>query len=252
MGLDSVGEEVNVDELGDIDWEEDNNDGEEEFEGNYEVNDENDDRDLAGNPAVQNEADAIVSQHSFGVSSFMRTLDLEAMHAPKFPEYANMGEGNVAAEDGKFIVGIEFGSRESVISTIKSYTISRGVDYTVYKSELQTFYAKCKVMGCWEIRRYNGKHTCTTGMISQDHAKYVVTIDGVGIISDYQNSIDAAIDRSNNAWSPPKAWHMFCIRHIGSSFLRRFKTSYLHKLLVNIGYSRTEQEYNKNYQRLKE
>ncbi|XP_020969793.1 uncharacterized protein LOC110268238 [Arachis ipaensis] len=45
---------------------------------------------------------------------------------------------------------------------------------------------------------------------------------------------------------------MFCIRHIGSNFLRRFKAPYLHKLVVNIGYSRTEQEYNKNYQRLKE
>ncbi|RYQ88254.1 hypothetical protein Ahy_B09g095558 isoform E [Arachis hypogaea] len=160
---------------------------EEEFEANYEVDDENDDGDLAGNPAVQNEADAIVSQHPFGVPSFMRTLDLEAMHAPEFPEYANTGEGNVAAENGEFSVGMEFGSRESVISAIKSYTISREVDYTMYESEPQTFYAKCKGYGagcdcliraslirkkaCWEIRRYNGKHTCTMGTISQDHAK---------------------------------------------------------------------------------
>ncbi|XP_016199126.1 uncharacterized protein LOC107640084 [Arachis ipaensis] len=82
--------------------------------------------------------------------------------------------------------------------------------------------------------------------------RYVVTIDGVGIISDRHTSIDAAIARSNGAWSPPRAWHMYCIRHIGSNFLRRFKAPYLHKLVVNTGYSRTEQEYNKNYQRLKE
>ncbi|XP_016191917.1 uncharacterized protein LOC107632773 [Arachis ipaensis] len=416
-GMGTVGDEVNVDELGDIDWEEENNDSEEEFEANYEVDDENDDGDLAGNSAVQNEADVIVSHHPFGVPSFMRTLDLEAMHAPEFPEYANTGEGNVAAEDGEFSVGMEFGSRES------------------------TFYAKCKGYGAgcdwliraslirkktfWEIRRYNGKHTCTVGTISQDHAKldsdtiadairplveadpsikvksviaevqgrfnytvtyrkawlakqkavakvfgdwevsyqtlpvwlkamtvkmprsrvqiktllvyresqevqgvrvlhrvfwsfypcivafrhckplvqvdgthlygkykgallvavaqdgnqnivpiafaivegetadaweffltnlrrYVVTIDGVGIISDRHTSIDAAIARSNGAWSPPKAWHMYCIRYIGSNFLRRFKAPYLHKLVVNTGYSRTEQEYNKNYQRLKE
>ncbi|RYR01616.1 hypothetical protein Ahy_B06g080495 [Arachis hypogaea] len=137
-GLGAVGEEVNVDELGDIDWEEDNNDSEEEFEANYEVNDENDDRDLAGNPMVQNEADAIVSQHPF---------DLEAMHAPKFPEYANMGEDNAAMEDCEFSVGMEFGSRESVISGIKSYTISREVDYTVYEFEPQTFSAKYKDYG---------------------------------------------------------------------------------------------------------
>ncbi|RYR65088.1 hypothetical protein Ahy_A03g011078 [Arachis hypogaea] len=147
-GMGTVGDEVNVDELGDIDWEEDNNDSEEKFEANYEVDDENDDGDLAGNPVVQNEAYAIVSQHPFGVPSFMQTLDLEVMHAPEFPEYANTGEGNVAAEDGKFSVGIEFGSRESVISAIKSYTISRGVDYTVYESEPQTFYAKCKGVWC--------------------------------------------------------------------------------------------------------
>ncbi|RYR25164.1 hypothetical protein Ahy_B02g058809 isoform A [Arachis hypogaea] len=146
--LGPVGEEVNIDEVRDIDWEEDNNnDSEEEFEANYEVDDENDDGDLAGNPAVQNEANAIVSQHPFGVSSFMRTLDLETMHAPEFPEYANTGEGNTEAEDGEFRVGMEFGSRESVISAIKSYTVSRGVDYTMYEFEPQTFYAKCKGYG---------------------------------------------------------------------------------------------------------
>ncbi|RYR74637.1 hypothetical protein Ahy_A02g009362 [Arachis hypogaea] len=56
---------------------------------------------------------------------------------------------------------------------------------------------------------------------------------------------------------------MYCIRHVGSNFLRRFKPLYLHKLVVNTSistrcygsidsYSKTEQEYNKNYQRLKE
>ncbi|RYQ84577.1 hypothetical protein Ahy_B10g103998 [Arachis hypogaea] len=130
-GLDAV----NLDEFGDINWEEDNNDNKEEFEANYEVDDENDDGDLTGNPTVQNEVDAIVSRHPFGVLSFIQTLDLEAMHASVFPEYVNMGEGNVAAEDGEFSVGMEFGSRESVISAIKIYTISRGVDYTVFESE---------------------------------------------------------------------------------------------------------------------
>ena len=90
-GMGTVGDEFNVDELRDIDWEEDNNDSEDEFEANYEVDEENDDGDLAGNPAVQDEANAIVSQHSFGIPSFMRTLNLEAMHVPEFPEYANTG-----------------------------------------------------------------------------------------------------------------------------------------------------------------
>ncbi|RYR39423.1 hypothetical protein Ahy_A09g044955 [Arachis hypogaea] len=151
-GLDAFDEEVYVDKLGDIDWEEANNVSEEEFEANYEVDDENDDRDLASNSAVQIKADGIVSQHPFGVLSFMRTLDLKAMHAPKFPEYANMGEGNNAAEDGEFSVGMKFSLRESVISAIKSYTISRGVDYTMYEFEPQTFYAKCKGYGAGYFR----------------------------------------------------------------------------------------------------
>ncbi|RYR55582.1 hypothetical protein Ahy_A06g030772 [Arachis hypogaea] len=195
--MDAVGDDVNVDVV-ELDWGEDNNDSEEEFEANYEVDDENDDGDLAGNLAAHDEAHAIVSQHPFGVPSFMRTLDLEAMRAPynyylfylPCPTGCGLhviGGGNAAAEDGEFSVGMEFGSRESMIFAIKSYTIYRRVDYTVYESEPQTFYAKCKgygawcdwliraslirKKGCWEIRRYNGKHTCTMGTISQDHAK---------------------------------------------------------------------------------
>nr|XP_025648152.1 uncharacterized protein LOC112743154 [Arachis hypogaea] len=401
----------------DANWEEDNNDSEEEFESNYEVDDENDNGDLAGNPAVQNEADAIVSQHPFGIPSFMRTLDLEVMHAPEFSEYANMGEGNAAAEDGEFSVGMEFGLRESIFY-VKCKGYGAGCDWLIRASLIQK-------KACWEIRRYNGKHTYTMNTISQDHAKldshiiaeairslvevdpsikvksiiaeipsrfnytvsyrkawlakqksvakvfgdwevsyqtlpvwlkamtvkmprshvqiktlpfyreseevqgvrvlhrifwsfypcivafrhckslvqvdgthlygeykcallvavaqdgnqnivpiafaivegettdaweffltnlrkYVVTINGVGIISNRHTSIDAAVAHSNGAWSPPRAWHMYCIKHIESNFLRRFKAPYLHKLVVNIGYSRTEQEYNKNYQRLKE
>ncbi|RYQ92546.1 hypothetical protein Ahy_B09g098776 [Arachis hypogaea] len=182
MGLDTVGEEVNMDKLGDIDWEEDNIENEKKFEANYEVDAEKDDGDEADNPVVQNEADALVNQHPFSVLSFMRTLDLAAMHTPEFSEYTNMGEGNVVAKDDEFSIRMEFGSRKSMISTIKSYTISRGVYYTVFESDLQTFYAKCKrygtgcdwliraslirKKGCWEIRRYNSKHTCTMGTIA--------------------------------------------------------------------------------------
>ncbi|RYQ92022.1 hypothetical protein Ahy_B09g098112 [Arachis hypogaea] len=179
MRLDAVGNEVNTDELEDIDWEEDNNYSEEKFEANYKINDENDDGDEAGNPVVQNEADALVNQHPFGVPSFMQTLDLEVTHAPKFSEYVNMGEGDVAAEDGEFSVRMKFGSRESMISTIKSYAISREIDYTVYESEPQILNTKCKgyyarcdwlnranlirKKGYWEIKRYNGRLTCTIG-----------------------------------------------------------------------------------------
>ncbi|RYR10291.1 hypothetical protein Ahy_B05g078767 [Arachis hypogaea] len=82
--------------------------------------------------------------------------------------------------------------------------------------------------------------------------QHVVTRDGVGLISDRHDSIRLAIERSNRAWSPPRAFHMFCIRHIESNFLRKFKAPYLQKLIVNIGYSRTTREYQMRYERLKE
>ncbi|RYR62979.1 hypothetical protein Ahy_A04g020756 [Arachis hypogaea] len=82
--------------------------------------------------------------------------------------------------------------------------------------------------------------------------QHVVTRDGVGLISNRHESINAAVERSNGAWSPPRAFHMFCIRHIESNFLRKFKAPYLQKLVVNIGYLRTMREYEVRYQRLRE
>ncbi|XP_025651750.1 uncharacterized protein [Arachis hypogaea] len=65
--------------------------------------------------------------------------------------------------------------------------------------------------------------------------QHVVTRDGVELISDRHESINAVVARSNGVWSPPRAFHMFCIRHIESNFLRKFKAPYLQKLVVNIG-----------------
>ncbi|RYR26326.1 hypothetical protein Ahy_B02g060556 [Arachis hypogaea] len=63
----------------------------------------------------------------------MRVLDLEAIHAPEFPTYFNA----------------------AVITAVKDYAIRRGVDYRMYESEPQTFYAKCTQYGTscdWLIR----------------------------------------------------------------------------------------------------
>ncbi|XP_072077860.1 uncharacterized protein [Arachis hypogaea] len=373
-----------------IELEDYNSDTKEEFESNYEVIDPVGDIDQADNTMevdVAEVANALVNQRPFVEPTFMRSLDLEAMHAPKFSQYMNAAELPVVA-DGEFTVGMKFSSREAVIKAMKDYTIRRGVNYRVYELEPMTFYAKCTQygVGCdwlirvskmckkyyWEIRRYNGSHTCTRATISHDHSKlgsniiaeaikplvevdpsikvqsviaevqskfnytisyrkawlakqkvvesifggwqasyeafpiwfeamchkeptavvhfetmpayqgddlvpnicvlhrvfwsyypcirvfrhckpivqYVVTRDNVGLISDRHESINSAIARHNGAWSPPRAFHMFCIRHIESNFLRKFKAPYLQKLIVNIGYSRTVREYKMRYQRL--
>nr|XP_025670547.1 uncharacterized protein LOC112770375 [Arachis hypogaea] len=337
-----------------------NSDSEEDFETTYEADDEDEDGNVGVEAAVENVVVLLI----------LRTESSE------------------------------YSSRKSVVAAIKSFTISRGVDYDVFESEPQTFYAKCKMYGrgcdwliraslirrkgCWEIRRYNGRHTCTIGTISQDHSKLdsdtvaeairplvetdpsikvksiiaevqsrfnytisyrkawlakqksvaiffgdweesyqalpwwlsvmvqkipgsvvqietrplyfgneeaqgvkilhrvfwsfnpcirafrhckpLVQVDGThlyekykgtllvavaqdgnqnivpiafALVEDRHESIRAAVNRSGGDWQPPRAWWMFCIRHIGSNFLRAFKVPHLQKLVVNIGYSRT-------------
>ncbi|RYR15713.1 hypothetical protein Ahy_B04g072629 [Arachis hypogaea] len=98
-----------------------NSDSEEEFESNYEVVGPDRDKDQGDGtmaPNVTEVANALANKHPFEEPSFMRVLDLEAMHAPEFSEYMN-------------------------------------TDYRVYESEPLTFYAKCTQYGSgcdWLIR----------------------------------------------------------------------------------------------------
>ncbi|RYR41725.1 hypothetical protein Ahy_A08g038137 [Arachis hypogaea] len=63
-------------------------------------------------------------------------------------EHENGDVGGVAdPKDSEFRIRLEYSSRKSVVTAIRSYTIIRGVDYNVYESELQTFYAKYKTYG---------------------------------------------------------------------------------------------------------
>ncbi|RYR49753.1 hypothetical protein Ahy_A07g036270 [Arachis hypogaea] len=125
-----------------------NSDSEEEFESNYEVVGPDGDEDQGDNimaPDVADVVNALANEVPFEEPSFMRVLDLNAMHVPEFPEYMSAKISIVA--DGEFAVGIEFSSREAVIKAMKDYTIRRSVDYQVYESEPFTFYAKCTQYG---------------------------------------------------------------------------------------------------------
>ncbi|XP_025689571.1 uncharacterized protein [Arachis hypogaea] len=76
----------------DIELKDYNNDGEEELESNYEVIDPSVDKDQADDimaADVVDVANALANQHPFEEPTFMRSLDLEAMHAPEFPQYIN-------------------------------------------------------------------------------------------------------------------------------------------------------------------
>nr|XP_025703065.1 uncharacterized protein LOC112803822 [Arachis hypogaea] len=162
-----------------------NSDSEEDFEATYEAGDEDEDGDVGVETAAKNVVVHPSISQPMNIPPSMREVDLDAMHAPEFPEYSNIGVAN--PEDGEFRIRMEYSSRKTVVAAIRSYTIARGVDYDVYECEPQTFYAKCKMYGrgcdwliraslirkkgCWEIRRYNGRHTCSMGVISQDHSK---------------------------------------------------------------------------------
>ncbi|RYR78614.1 hypothetical protein Ahy_A01g003451 [Arachis hypogaea] len=128
-----------------------NSDSEEEFESNYEIVGPDGDEDQGNETMAPDVANALVNEVSFEEPSFMRILDLEAMHVPEFPEYEcryviHRIKIPIVA-DGEFTVGMEFSSREAIIKPIKEYTIRRSVDYRVYEFEPLTFYAKCTQYG---------------------------------------------------------------------------------------------------------
>ncbi|XP_027351418.1 uncharacterized protein LOC113862536 [Abrus precatorius] len=114
---------------------------------------------------------SMIGKHPFEEPSFMRALDLTS-------------NSEVV---GELCVGMQFNDRENIIQTIKHYSISKGMDYKVFEFEPNTFYCKCVSYGIdcdwlvraslrknkcfWEIRKYNGPHTCMRARISQDHSK---------------------------------------------------------------------------------
>ncbi|RYR13979.1 hypothetical protein Ahy_B04g070687 isoform F [Arachis hypogaea] len=299
-----------------------NSDSEEEFESNYEfVGPDGDEDQGDGNtaPDVTEVANALANEVPFEEPSFMRVLDLEAMHAPEFPEYMTAEVPMVA--DGEFVVGMEDHSKldsitiaevikplveadpslkvKSVIAEVQSkfnYTVS------YRKAWLAKQRAVEKIFGGWEASfealpiwfqamchkepsavvhfetmpayqgdevvrdiQVDGTHLygkykgCLLVAVSQDGnnnivpiafaivegetsdawhfflsnlRQHVVTRDGVGLISDRHESINAAVERSNGAWSPPTITRFFCC--------------------YPLGYSRTVREYEVRYQRLRE
>ncbi|RYR13246.1 hypothetical protein Ahy_B04g070342 isoform G [Arachis hypogaea] len=270
-------------------------------------------------PDVTEVANALANEVPFEEPSFMRVLDLEAMHVPEFPEY--MTAEIPMVEDGEFRVGMEDHSKldsitiaeaikplveadpslkvKSVIAEVESkfnYTVSYRKAWLAKQKAVE------KIFGGWDASyealpiwfeamchkepsavvhfetmptyqgdelvgdiRVDGTHLygkykgCLLVAVSQDGnnnivpiafaivegetsdawhfflsnlRQHVVTRDSVGLISDRHESINAAVERSNGAWSPPRAFHMLCCDLPG--------------------YSRTVREYEVRYQRLRE
>ncbi|RYR52991.1 hypothetical protein Ahy_A06g027832 [Arachis hypogaea] len=79
----------------------------------------------------------------------------------------------------------EFQDKEEVVLSVKTYSIRCGVQYKVVEFDYRRYVGKCSEFGngctwlirlslrqrkgIWEVKRYNGHHTCLTTSISSDH-----------------------------------------------------------------------------------
>ncbi|RYR13036.1 hypothetical protein Ahy_B04g070246 isoform F [Arachis hypogaea] len=96
---------------------------------------------------------------------------------------ARDAEGNAGLTE--FQVGQQFQDKDEALLSVKTYSIRRGVQYKVVESDHRRYVGKCsefgngctwlirlslrKRKGIWEVKRYNGPHTCLATSISSDH-----------------------------------------------------------------------------------
>ncbi|RYR14818.1 hypothetical protein Ahy_B04g071520 isoform A [Arachis hypogaea] len=85
----------------------------------------------------------------------------------------------------EFQVGQQFQDKDEALLSVKTYSIRRGVQYKVVESDHRRYVGKCSEFGngctwlirlslrqrkgIWEVKRYNGPHTCLATSISSDH-----------------------------------------------------------------------------------
>ncbi|XP_052113660.1 uncharacterized protein LOC107473004 [Arachis duranensis] len=116
----------------------------------------------------------------------LSSLNLEAIGQHQNVEATFDGQG---MHDGtgltEFQIGQSFQSKEEAVLSVKDYSIRRGVEYRVMESDNLKYQGRCKEFGngctwlirivmrkrksTWEVRRYNGPHTCIATSISNDH-----------------------------------------------------------------------------------
>ncbi|RYQ88710.1 hypothetical protein Ahy_B09g095749 isoform F [Arachis hypogaea] len=116
------------------------------------------------------------------------SLDLEAMRQDEYPEQlAGFGARDTegSASMTEFQVGQQFQDKDEALLSVKTYSIRRGVQYKVVESDYRRYVGKCSEFGngctwlirlslrqrkgIWEVKRYNGPHTCLATSISSDH-----------------------------------------------------------------------------------
>ncbi|XP_057747930.1 uncharacterized protein LOC130967126 [Arachis stenosperma] len=116
------------------------------------------------------------------------SLDLDAMrHEGVLGHVVGFGARDAEGTAGltEFQVGQQFQDKDEALLSVKTYSIRRGVQYKVVESDHRRYVGKCsefgngctwlirlslrKRKGIWEVKRYNGPHTCLATSISSDH-----------------------------------------------------------------------------------
>ncbi|XP_015958897.1 uncharacterized protein LOC107482815 [Arachis duranensis] len=115
-------------------------------------------------------------------SPHFSTLNLEAIG-----QQAD-GGAIIGGSSTEFQIGQSFHNKDEVVLSVKDYSFRRGVEYRVLESDHLKYHGKCKEFGkgcswlirislrsrkgTWEVRRYNGPHTCLATSISSDHRQF--------------------------------------------------------------------------------
>nr|XP_025692458.1 uncharacterized protein LOC112794692 [Arachis hypogaea] len=116
------------------------------------------------------------------------SLDLDAMRQDgHLGQLAGFGARDTDGSAGitEFQVGQQFQDKDEALLSVKTYSIRRGVQYKVVESDYRRYVKKCSEFGngctwlirlslrqrkgIWEVKRYNGPHTCLATSISSDH-----------------------------------------------------------------------------------
>ncbi|XP_057763569.1 uncharacterized protein LOC130984368 [Arachis stenosperma] len=134
------------------------------------------DDDTGANPHAQHGPSSFDTQQ---YSPHFSTLNLEAL-GPQAD-----GGPTVGGSSTEFQIGQSLQNKDEAVLSVKDYNIRRGVEYRVIESDHLKYHEKCKKFskgctwlihvalharkGTWEVRRYNGSHTCLATSISSDH-----------------------------------------------------------------------------------
>ncbi|XP_025616870.1 uncharacterized protein [Arachis hypogaea] len=134
------------------------------------------DDDTGANPHAQHGPSSSASQQ---YPLHFSTLNLEVLGQQED------GDNTVGGSSTEFQIRQSFENKDEAVLSVKDYSIRRGVEYRVIKSDHLKYHGKCKQFGkgctwlihvalrarkgTWEVRKYNGPHTCLATSIFSDH-----------------------------------------------------------------------------------